>query len=100
MNAGVPRYSSTVPVQSSRPQTLTEAARHLIARHALVGEAEESARLAAQAAQDAREHHEPPEVVMAYEVLAQEAEKAIVEAKANFSGGVETFNEMMQRRDG
>jgi hypothetical protein len=87
-------------VQSSRPQTLTEAARHLIARHAMVGEAEESARLAAQAAEEARAHSEPPEVIMAYEVLAREADKAIVEAKSNFAGAVETFNEMMQRRDG
>jgi hypothetical protein len=87
-------------VQSSRPQTLTEAAKHLIARHAMVGEAEESARLAAQAAEEARAHPEPPEVIMAYEVLAREAQKAIVEAKSNFAGAVETFNEMMQRRDG
>jgi hypothetical protein len=87
-----------VPVQSSRPQNLTEAAKHLIARHAMVGEAEEGARLAAQAAQEARTHPEPPEVITAYEVLAAEAEKAIVEAKENYVGAVETFNEMMQRR--
>ena len=89
-----------MPLQESRPQNLTEAAKHLIARHALVGEAEESARLAAQAAEEARAHSEPPEVVMAYEVLARQADKAIVEAKSNFAGAVETFNEMMQRRDG
>ena len=86
-------------VQSSRPQNLTEAAKHLIARHAMVGEAEEAARLAAQAAEEARAHPEPPEVVLAYEVLAREAEKAIVEARSNFAGAVQTFNEMMQRRD-
>jgi hypothetical protein len=89
-----------VPVQSSRPQTLAEAAKHLIARHAMVREAEESARLAAQAAEDARAHPEPPEVIMAYEVLAREADRAIVEAKANYAGAVQTFNEMTQRRDG
>ena len=66
----------------------------------MVGEAEESARLAAQAAEEARAHPEPPEVILAYEVLAREAEKAIVEAQSNFAGAVETFNEMMQRRDG
>lgn len=64
----------------------------------MVGEAEESARLAARAAQDARTEPEPPEVIMAYDVLAAEAEKAILEAKSNFAGAVETFNEMMQRR--
>jgi regulator of sirC expression with transglutaminase-like and TPR domain len=89
-----------VPAQSSRPQSLAEAARHLIARHALVGEAEESAHVAAQAAQEARVKPEPPAVVMAYEVLAREADKAIVEARANVAAAVETFNEMLQRENG
>jgi hypothetical protein len=86
-----------VPVQSSRPQNLSEAAKHLIARHAMVGEAEESARLAAEAAQEARARPEPPEVIMAYDVLATEARKAIDAARANFAGAVQTFNEMLQR---
>lgn len=89
-----------MPVQSSRPQSLAEAAKHLIARHAMVGEAEESARLAAQEANEARMHPEPPEVILAYDVLAREAEKAIVEAQANFVAAVETFNEILQRHDG